>query len=1005
MKLKILHISDLHYRKELKNNDVVEAFFKDISNLDIDFVFFTGDITFSGTKDDFISFTNDFYAKPVKKFAKERIIFCPGNHDVDRNQIKTILGKPIVEQIHSSDELSQVIIGHKTHWFYTTNRLKNYFKFLGKISSSYKSNTIKYSYTDFYTNYIYEINGKKIGITSFNSSWLAEGGQKDFGKLAIGESNVSEAYKMIEKCDIKLCLFHHPKEWFMPYDKSISLIKKNYNFAFNGHNHEANPEIYSTPHNKLIQSNTGCLYESENFYNGYTVLEISDKEIAFSVRTYYPARKEYDQAINLFKNGIWKSAIEKLPMIDLDKMHFSIFQEQALKSLITIENDNRNFIERFVYPNISKESFFNKKALNKDENKKISKKDLFDLSNNLMIHGKQESGKTCFLYYIGWELFFNKKQLPFYINLTLLEEKGNDPFYREIRNIANDSNIKDIEKRLQKGNCVILLDNLSEKETAKNNKLKSFIQKYPDNTFISSVNQFALDSFDSTKNKPIIESFNNVYIHSFEVKNIRELINVIKPNAQKEETNLLVENISSLLSRTGLPYNPTMISIILDIQVQIGHFTPINKASLLDKLIEILLKKHDVLNVSRGSFDYENQLDLLANFANILYIKETQYTVVQFERFINDYLQQIGIDDITSYSLIDSFIKSNILVQNGSIIQFKIKSFQHFFFAKYLHLYPDDIDAIKSGYNYLRVSESIDYLTGLERKNKDLLDFILAKLEQLFKEVEFEYDINSFNDLNISNGFLTELMDDKIIEDIDKRELPDKQKDEFTQMRYPESQNELSELDIEDPKDRYKKCLELSCNVIRNCELIKDIEYRSVAVKKVIKHWASILVEIILSINNDEELIKEIDDDDKEEFRKLINVILPITFQNEIMETIGSSKLKSVIKGSLNDSSLSKIERLLLILILEEIDASTNFEMLTNFLNKNNDSYYLREIIFTYLLLLHDMKPMSKTKRNKCIRVMSEIIAQKEGGGYKQKEEYVKQQFVDKMKKKAGNKG
>ena len=436
MKLRILHISDLHYRKEIKESAVIDAFFKDISGLKVDFVFFTGDITFSGTKDDFISFTKDFYSKLTKIQPKEKIIFCPGNHDVERNLIKKILGKPIVDQINTQEGLSEVIEGHNTHKYYTTYRLRNYYNFLGKISSAYKNNASKYTYTDFYTNFIYEIDGINIGITSFNSSWLAEGGQKDFGRIAIGEKNIFEAYKIIEKCDIKLCLFHHPKEWFMPFDKATSLIKKKYDFAFNGHNHLANPEISLTPHNKLVQSNTGCLYDSQDYYNGYTILEISDKEITFKVRTYYPEREEYDKAINLFNNGIWKSERKELPMLDLDNIHFSLFKEQALKSLITIENDNRTFIERFVYPNLSTESFFEKKDLKNEENKKLSEKDLLEISNNLIIQGKQESGKSTFLFYLGWKFFVKEKRLPFYIDLSSLEEKGNAPFFREIRNIA-----------------------------------------------------------------------------------------------------------------------------------------------------------------------------------------------------------------------------------------------------------------------------------------------------------------------------------------------------------------------------------------------------------------------------------------------------------------------------------------------------------------------------------------------------------------------------------------
>lgn len=999
MKLKILHISDLHYTKGLKDNKVIDAFFKDINDLNVDFVFFTGDMTFSGTRDDFILFKKEYYSLLLERFPADRILFCPGNHDVDRGLVKKIIGKTMADQINSHNELKEVVSGHKTHWFYTTHRLKNYFKFLGTISSSYKGLKL-HSYTKFYANYIFEIDGKEIGVSAFNSSWLAEGGQKDYGKLAIGSQNVEDAFKELKNCSLKLCMFHHPKEWLSPYDDSIDLIKKRYDYAFNGHNHEAKPEMQSTPHNDLVFSNTGCLHESDEYFNGYTILEIDEGQINFNVRTYFPKREEFDKAIDLFKNGSWTIEKRNLPKINSEAVHFQSYQAQALDAMITIEDDERSFKDRYVFPRISKDSFINKGQFSDpDKEDYLTQEDLFPIADKLIVNGKNESGKTCLLFYLGWETHIKEKKTPLYLNVEDLLDKGATPFFRELRNIANDSEIKDFQKKLEEGGCIILLDNIVQSEVKKNQKLQNFINKYPKNKFIASTKQSTLDSYKTTKEFSALTDFETIYLNSFEASNIREFIKIVKPDVQKEEVNVLVDNICSLLSRTGLPYNPTMVSILLDIQSQIGSFVPINKASLLEKLIEILLKKHDVSNISRGSFDYENQLDLLANFANVLYLKEGQFTIVKFEEFVNSYLQQIGIEDITSHSLLDLFIKSNILVKSSNNVEFKIGAFEHFFFAKYLNLYPEGIEAIMDGHNYLLVPETLDYLTGLERKNKELLERILSDLNAISIEADFEYEIASFDDLEIGAGVLSELMDENFVKEIKENEMPQSKKDELTQMRYPESQNDPVEVDILNPKEKFIVSLELTCNVIRNCELIKDLEFRENAVSEVMKHWTTMLVEIILSINNDDDFLEGKDLKDEEGFKQFINVVLPVALQSSIMESIGTAKLKAVLRNVLSKNSMSKMERLLIILILEEVDELTSYKYLNEFLKNNPDSYYIREIIYTYLMVSYELKPMSQSKRNKCINIMSEIVAKKSGHGNKRAEQMAKSNFVNKMKR------
>jgi hypothetical protein len=100
-KIAILHLSDIHFKKD--KDDENKTFRKDVknkmlakikehidrNNLDLDFVAVTGDIAFSGMEyNEAKSFFDDF-----KSILPEKTVFLavPGNHDVDRGYVNEFL--------------------------------------------------------------------------------------------------------------------------------------------------------------------------------------------------------------------------------------------------------------------------------------------------------------------------------------------------------------------------------------------------------------------------------------------------------------------------------------------------------------------------------------------------------------------------------------------------------------------------------------------------------------------------------------------------------------------------------------------------------------------------------------------------------------------------------------------------------------------------------------------------------------------------------------------------
>lgn len=95
---KWLHISDLHFKSgENYDQDVVtRAFINSLPNLlsrygPIDAIFVTGDVAYSGKKDEY-DIADVFFQRIIETtgVSRENIFIVPGNHDVQRSEVLSL---------------------------------------------------------------------------------------------------------------------------------------------------------------------------------------------------------------------------------------------------------------------------------------------------------------------------------------------------------------------------------------------------------------------------------------------------------------------------------------------------------------------------------------------------------------------------------------------------------------------------------------------------------------------------------------------------------------------------------------------------------------------------------------------------------------------------------------------------------------------------------------------------------------------------------------------------
>ena len=221
-----LHISDLHSRKKggWDARTVTNALVKDLKVMQKekmvvpDAIFFTGDLAFGTNVGDtmteqyasakaFLEAVRQAFNPPV---PLRNIYLIPGNHDVDRGEISEGELTWLRDGKRTRNEIINHAEGVTKSWRIWMLRFESYRAFLRNYGLLHlKPEDPHLRWTD-----VQEINGLRIGIAGFNSSWSCAD-DSDKGKLWTAlDFQISKNLEEMPEVDISFALIHHPGNWY-----------------------------------------------------------------------------------------------------------------------------------------------------------------------------------------------------------------------------------------------------------------------------------------------------------------------------------------------------------------------------------------------------------------------------------------------------------------------------------------------------------------------------------------------------------------------------------------------------------------------------------------------------------------------------------------------------------------------------------------------------------------------------------------------------------------------
>lgn len=1033
--IRILHLTDFHLNKKTLrdwNDFYKDAFFEKLEELklvqEIDLITFTGDLIDKGGKD-FGSTSNALYEfknniiSPILDLLNidiSRLVICPGNHDINRFADPKIDENGLKTTLISSEEVIDFIENNQNeNSYHYIQRIKDYKEFEYELYKDIKCDKI---HSLFKFSLKYKIRNKTIGISSINSAWRCYN-DNDFSNILIGENQLNDNYKFVEKCDVKIALLHHQLDWLSEVEKRTinSHINKNFDLILSGHVHEYMSKMTtgftgSCFHNVSPSGLNQIRTDNTTFVNGFTIIDYNESVNCHYFKYNHQLKKFVDNTdvVDKGKISFTKLAIDSESDLSLCKEAINNIKEDHYPEMDNYfikgknEDVNTTVKSAFVYPPID-----DGKSFYEQEKSNISFNEIINSFDHLLFLGAQETGKKSLLYRILVEFadeFEIYTKVPVFIDFNEIKNKEFTTIIKEYTRL-NTENVKNL---LKKGKFILLIDNINYHES-KNfgtqiNKLHAFNKDYPKNRIIGSYEHDNLEILPTEIINHCKIPFSYRYIRGLKTKEIKQIMKQWLPANDVLKSEESLEKLVNTFSLYNLPNNALSVHLYLW-SVENSDKKPINQAVLMEIYIELILEKLNKENIYRNNFDFTNKVQLISMVAEKLIKTEDDIDSLSYSDFydtINGYLKKKVGFTFNANVIIDYLFDHKIFTKNNlNEVKFSHICFKHFFVAKRMQDNPEFKQYILDETRYFNYPKEIDYYTGLVRSDKETFIILYKRFKDIFDPMGFILE-----SVDPDDYFNIVLKRDKeqqepIARNIEIAKIKDgRPSDELVEKQYDEQLNKIS-----DQKNNIKgiqkidfdRIMLIMCNALRNSEGIEDLELKSSAYNDIIKH------NITYSILYTQVVIRYII-----EYKKLPPSIppnisiehilnnMPYHIQHSLNTHLGTHKLSSIILDKIkndsagNSNTNTEIERFLSIALYADIQGQ-DFDVylrkliksaktvpvqnyllfkLTEYLHKRSKDGSTNEHL--YLDLISDLKIRSqKLPKQVKERIMKDLLEKK----------------------------
>ena len=774
----ILHISDFHLSDGPNGlspkvaKEVVGSLKKDVDEMSleingsVDTIFITGDLTFSGKKEDFEKFKSIVVDDLSGHFGLETddIFIVPGNHDCDRGSIsrteKPFRDKQSFKEI---DELCSDVQLEREGWprieaFY------NWFddNFRGNKNSIYNSKL---------TN-IYKVSNN-LFVVGLSSAWLAQD-DEDEGKLVIGASQIKLMKEKVPKSATIVLLMHHPIDWLHPEEISrfSNFVEKRVCALFFGHMHEFGQSLEANFQYDITLKLQAGTFDSRHKSSGYSLVSLQ-KENDFSYgevfyRKYNVLDRSFESWVERGENG--RFSFSTVGDLTFDKGKFaksSSLKLQELNDGLIVnlgvsKSSKKNISSLFVEPNLSKPHASGLIKCKSDFSK-VSEIESYE--GVCFVFAGQNEGKSFFIDYLlanGLERQSKRvfDKIVIKLDAEVGDLKGEAKILKKLSGFYFDDDISTsfesfVKRSIKAGNATILIDNICRSKFK--SEIFEFVESFSGCGFI-----FACSASSEMELLEDIRGFERndvalVGLGGAKRKNVRQMISNWTALSPIGSEKAIYDSLMGVINKSQLPHNNFIYSMLLAIYENEKELSKIfNESDIIENFIEILLRKHN-MNTPADKPQYKDLLRFMAFLAKHA-ILDSMYVFSKND--LVDVARDYNKKTFHDFSYEDYFyplINSGILKKSEGGFVFSQSCFMNYAAAYYMSMDSNFKDHVVNDLNYLKYNGIIEYFACQNPSNQEVLQFVADRVVELRCDIsklmleKYSVDVESIDYENIDD--------------------------------------------------------------------------------------------------------------------------------------------------------------------------------------------------------------------------------------------------------------
>lgn len=758
MKYAIIHIADIHYRKEEPEgvSTVLKEFINDIKGEIQKFqeykfyIAMTGDIVQAGKDNDaYENFTNEIN-KELNNIglSKDFRMIVPGNHDLDRNIVKQDIGK-YQKEIYNNIETEPQFNGYIKNNNSQSEKFENYELFESEFS--------KFG-LDFSTQGKGWNIDNNLSVYCLNSALCSFGGAekiKDKGKLAIYTRGLVEWCNQ-NKTTSNILLMHHPinhlTEWSQKELKQI--IEDNFSLCLCGHAHKQDI-LYNNISQKALICSAPQLFTNKEDSLGYAIIHIEENEIEKIVYRQY-SQSGFLNGLNFTGNNEGIIDIQNDYLKNKEKFKLSLTNALTFFKGQPVD---------FILPKLSENREFD------DEDNLLDQ--MIKEPKSAIIISQPQFGLTCLALYMRLQAY-RINNLWIYI----------DAEHTKARKVINEieDQLQVVNKKIENIKCIII-DSWDNCSIDHRNILKCIDDNY-DNIPIIIMSNYAEYNFYSEFDFSTLKNdFTTLHLQALQRGKVRELVskyNKVNNIAGEDE---IVTKVVKDLEILNVHRTPLNCLTLLKVFENDFNKNLINRTKMIKAVLFILFTDSDSFTYASNKPDIDDCEYILGKFCSVLITKNksrrfsAHELLVQLTKYSEEKLIRVNIS-----TLINILESNKILIRFNDELEFKHTFWIYYFAATYMIKDKEFEQYILKNKTYVNFPEIIEFYTGIDGIRKNAIQTLLNDTNELIDTVSEKIGI--LEEFNPFEGFVWNPSEDSIetirkniSEKVQKSNLPAKIKD------------------------------------------------------------------------------------------------------------------------------------------------------------------------------------------------------------------------------------